>query len=447
VKRPDDEVMIASIYNGLKINLQFTKDLDAVLASLDALKKAPTNGVYMQQARRDVERHLRDIPEGYSLHKLGAGPSRPGMSEQPPYGDAINAVQYYANNVLHSVSQTTDSAYSFIASLAGLDGRKIILFATEALPTYPGREAFEYLNAIKGEFSGGAHRQPVTENLNAYDATPMIVRIAEIANKSGVTLYPLHVGGPTQIMRGADEANDDKQNYNSLTGFKGVSAAQSINSTSVLPFLAEQTGGVALVESTNFDRVFDHIENDLSTYYSLGYRPERDASDAARNVQVKLRTDTGYIIRYRRGVVERTSESAQKEELTAALSHDAQKNELGISLQFLDAVAAADGGTKVPIRIVIPMDALTLMPDGTDLTGKLSIFVRFARNDGVMSEVSRRTNEFRFPASTRSRRKELTIQTDLTMDPGVRRVSVGVVDELSQISGFAIWEPPGTSGQ
>ena len=126
----------------------------------------------------------------------------------------------------------------------------------------------------------------------------------------------------------------------------------------------------------------------------------------------------------------------------ASEADDTQRNDLGIRVQPLEAAPVEGAASKkVPVKIIIPMDSLTLMPDGEDLTGKVSIFVRFARGDGAMSEVSRRTNDFRFPASTRGRRKELTIQTEFTLEQDVQRVSIGVVDELSQVSGFATYEP------
>lgn len=444
IKRPNDEVIIASIYNGLKIDLQFTRDMDAVMNALKLMEGAPVNGLRMQQARRDAERELRDLPENYSLQGR-LKPDGTRVSGQAPYVDAINAAQQYANIVKHSVTQSTDAATSFFASLSGMDGRKIVLLATESIPTYAGREVFEYLDAMKTEFSGGSGRQPVSENLNLYDTNSLVIRLASVANDSGLTLYPIHVGGPTHILRTADESNDDSLNYRTNTSFKGAAVARSLNNTSVLPYLAAETGGVALVESTNFDLILERVEDDLASYYSLGYRPSREASNTSRRIDVKLRTDSGYVIRHRTGMTERTQEAAQDAAVTAALSHDAQKNDLGIRLQPLETTALDGGASKVPVKIIIPMDALTLLPDGEDLTGKISIFVRFARTDGVMSEVSRRTNDFRFPASTRSRRKELTIQTDFTVEPDVQRVSVGVVDELSQATGFATYDPPGAN--
>ena len=91
----------------------------------------------------------------------------------------------------------------------------------------------------------------------------------------------------------------------------------------------------------------------------------------------------------------------------------------------------------VPLTVTIPMDKLTLVPDGTDLTGRFAIFAAFIRKDGAVSKVAQQPGALRFPAESLKRRKEVTVKIDVAMDAETNGLSVGVIDELSRLTGFA----------
>jgi VWFA-related protein len=438
-RRDHDEVMIASAFTGLKIDLQFTSDATAIMEAIDRVAGAPGGGHILAQQLRDVERKLRDLPEEFAIQSVHVGGNV--IKSRPPYTMGFEHVTNYANHVLHRVNQTANAMNALAASLAGIEGRKVMVYATESLPPYPGREAFEYFEGLKDKYDGGAGHSPVSEGMLRFDATGMITSIGDAANAAGVSLYPVSVRGTTHMVRTADETGEDE--YDSQKGFTSALAARALNPTTALRGLAAVTGGVAFTDSSNFEKAMDRIATDMDWYYSLGYRPSRAAGEQAKSVEVRLKDGSGRVVRHRSGLVDRTPEGSQQQELAASISHDAQKNDLGISLKPLPLVTGEDGKSTLPMRVVIPMDALTLLPDGEDLAGKLSIIVQFVRNDNVMSMVSRRTSDFRFPASSRSRRKELTMQTDIALEPDVRRISVGVIDENSQVVGYAVYDVPG----
>lgn len=61
----------------------------------------------------------------------------------------------------------------------------------------------------------------------------------------------------------------------------------------------------------------------------------------------------------------------------------------------------------------------------------------FVRHDGVVSQVKNQTHQLRFPASSLSRRKEITLKLDVTVDNVTDGLSVGVMDDVSRATGFA----------
>src|SRR5947208_9801646 len=87
--------------------------------------------------------------------------------------------------------------------------------------------------------------------------------------------------------------------------------------------LAEQTGGLALVNSNDFGGGFERIVRDNSSYYVLGYYTQPDKGGKFHKVDVRVRRP-GLTVRARRGYVTSDSktsgrESAQNSSASAVL--------------------------------------------------------------------------------------------------------------------------------
>ncbi|MGZ8831130.1 MAG: hypothetical protein ACXW2Q_12225, partial [Thermoanaerobaculia bacterium] len=65
--------------------------------------------------------------------------------------------------------------------------------------------------------------------------------------------------------------------------------------------------------------------------------------------------------------------------------------------------------------------------------------VAVANKDGDMSDVSRKTHQIRVPTPdlARSRGKYYACSLDLLMEKGLNRISIGVVDNVTNVNGFA----------
>ena len=66
------------------------------------------------------------------------------------------------------------------------------------------------------------------------------------------------------------------------------------------------------------------------------------------------------------------------------------------------------------------------------------MYVAFVRNDGMVSKVTRQETGLRFPADSLKRRKEITVRQTVTIDSRTEGVSIGVMDDYSHITGFAM---------
>ena len=92
----------------------------------------------------------------------------------------------------------------------------------------------------------------------------------------------------------------------------------------------------------------------------------------------------------------------------------------------------------MPVRVTIP-PVMTLLPDGDQLAGGFTVFVAVGDDDGAMSDVSKRQQSLRIPAATEAafRKRPMTFDMQVEIDRGEHVLSVGVVDQLTNATGFA----------
>jgi VWFA-related protein len=405
--RAGDSVALMSWGNSLAIDLEPTSDHAAIAAAVDklALRTVDASGDW----RAQMENEIND------LIRQAAGRQPP---EPPDFMSARMIASAYSSRLSSEMRRKAAALESVIASMRGMDGRKVLVLLTQSLSANPAEEAWHFLDSIREVFGRNAQLNPISD-ASPYALQGVETKIAAAANSSGITLYPIHATGK---MTGSSFRDATK---GGRTGMNMTAAADT--TTPAVHAIAQETGGVAMTGSTNFALAFDTISNDLRVYYSIGYRTSGERQDRMKNVEVRVKNKR-LAVRTRKAVIEQTPASEMTDAVAANLFSMRDENDLGIT-------ATADGATMV---ITIPTATLTLAPEGNDLTGKLSAFCAFLRKDGAVSRVDRQTHQFRFPAASLARRKEVTIRLELDADESTGTMSLGVMDENSRATGFAV---------
>ena len=421
--RPSDQVMIAVWSGGLDIRLPFTNDFAAADKLLDQIAKQSGLGAQFDVERRMMEQQLTDAPKDYAMR-----------GEKPPLDVGLAIVRTYATKQVHEQHQAVEAFKALLASVRGLEGRKAAVYVTERLDENPGKAAFDFLDQIKNQYLGGdfANMQGEEQQFIDRELVPSITRIA---NSSGVTLYPMDAAGlaaETESIN-ASENGDSHYSQPSRMAFGLRTTAVTMGS------LASATGGWSLANSNNFELAFNTIGNDLSTYYSIGFRAGGTREDAIRSLTVKLKNPRGLNVRTRQEFIEKSLLSEMNDAVASHLFFPIGRNDLNIRMTSGEAKANAEAEkVDIPVDVKIPTEALTLVPEGTDLTGHFSTYVAFVRKDGAVSKVTRQEQSLRFPADSLKRRKEITVRTTVTIDSRTEGISVGVMDDLSHVTGFAM---------
>ncbi len=407
--RPGDEAMIATFNRSMKIRVPFTRDVVHVQQTLDAIAGESSFGLSTRSERRDVEERIRDSRS---------------------YEEALTTARTYASSVEHDLRQSVSSINGLISTLAGIEGKKILVLTSEGFPIQPGREMFVHLDEISRE-KNWSLGSSLIEGMG-FSSQDLIQSIARTANANGITLYTVHAAGLT--------ANDGMSAENARPTSLTVSHSAASNSTESMQLMADMTGGLSSVNTNNFTFAFERIRRDLESYYSLGYRSGTERVDRQRRLDVKIR-NRNYIVRSRRTFVEKSTHAEMSDRVIANLLYKTKANDLKIFVR-----TGAPRGTedrdlfRVPVEIQIPMDSLTLLPQGEDShAGGFDVYVAVANKDGDMSDVARKSHTVRVPAADlpKAKGKYYTYSLDLLMEKGLNRISVAVVDTVTNVSGFA----------
>lgn len=405
VMRPGDEAMVATYNRSLKIRAPFTRDPVQIQQTLDIIAGESAQGIANHSEFKDVAGRVRDAQT---------------------YDDAIANARSYASSVEHDLRQSVDSINGLLTTLAGVEGKKLLVLTTEGFQIQPGREVFTLIDEVARE--KGWQSSSMLEAMS-FNGASLIESIARTANANGITLYAIHAGGLAAGSEGITADNQQSISYN-------VTSAALSNTTESLQMLAELTGGLATARTNNFAGAFKNIQRDLDAYYSLGYRAGTERVDRQRALEVRVKNKQ-LTVRNRQTFVEKSTFQEMSDRVIANLLYRTKANDLGIRVK-VNAPVAADELFKVPVEVQIPLDNLTLLQQGEAYMGGFSIYVVVGNKDGDMSDVSRKSHQITIPTSnfSKAKGKYYTYTLDLMCERGLNKISVGVVDDVSNTSGF-----------
>jgi VWFA-related protein len=405
VMRPGDEAMVATYNRSLKIRAPFTRDAVQIQQTLDAIAGESALGTTNRNEFKDVTSRINDAET---------------------YEDATATARAYAASVEHDLRQSVQSISGLLTTLAGVEGKKILVLTTEGFQIQPGREAFTLIDEVARE--KGWQSSSMLEAMG-FNANSLIESIARTANANGITIYPIHAGGLAAGNEGMTADNQQATSYN-------VTSAAASNTTESLQLMAEMTGGLVTARTNNFAGAFKNIQRDLDSYYSIGYRAGTERVDRQRELEVRVK-NRNLRVRNRQTFVEKSTFQEMSDRVIANLLYKTKANDLGILVK-VDSPVPSNDLFKVPVEIHIPIDNLTLLQQGEAYMGGFSIYVVVGNKDGDMSDVARKSHQITIPVTNfaNSKGKYYTYTLDLMCERGLNKISVGVVDDVSNTSGF-----------
>ncbi|MGA7614861.1 MAG: VWA domain-containing protein [Thermoanaerobaculia bacterium] len=407
--RPGDEAMVATWNRSMKVRVPFTTDSEQITQMLEGIKGESAFGVHNLSDQKQTQDQIRDAQS---------------------YDQAVAAARQYAQSVEHDLRQTVSAVNGLMTTLAGVEGKKIMVMTSEGFPMQPGKDMFYFIDDIQREKSNWQGRGSSLLEGMSFNSAGLIQSLARTANANGITLYTLHAGGLSAYGAGATAENRSPVSYN-------VQQAALSNSTDSLQLLAQMTGGLATVGTNNFDGAFNQIENDLEHYYSIGYRAGTERVDRQRGVAVRMK-NRNYVVRARQTFVEKSVPSEMNDRVIANIFYEGQPNDLNITVTTGQPVSVEEDRFKVPVEVHIPMDNLTFLPQGEMNVASFTVYFVAANQLGDMSDVTHQSHQIRLSKSELEKAKGdyYTFSAELLLEKGPNKISVGVVDDGSYVTGF-----------
>jgi VWFA-related protein len=395
---PGDQVMVVRFGRSLEVRKPFTTDINQVLSEVEVIRKLASNLASRESSR---DHQVQVVVDALMIGSWGA--------------TAEARIREYAEVETSYVAASLDALETVVGWLGGLPGRKAVLYVSDGLPAVPGEDLFIWAEAYSGYRAGN---RISGMNAGTYDASELFRRVTSKASRNRVAIYPIEAMGARWV-RGTR-----------------LQEARIQNRQNGLSFLAEETGGRTMFNVSQAGAALQTMAGDLSSYYSIGYRPQRHADDREHKIEVKVK-GKGLTARYRRWYQDKSLGEAIAERTAATMVFGAEENPLGAALEIGQQTATGDSFV-VPLRVKIPLGKLYLEPKGEKREGRLRLFVVASGADTSTPVRETRVVTVTVPEKDFAEGKlpEYVYEVRIKLDKGSWTVGVGVRDEIATTTSY-----------
>jgi hypothetical protein len=345
-------------------------------------------------------------------------------------GEAESYARTYAQSTFNDMAFSVDAIKKLVDSLAGMPGRKAVLYVSDGLPMISGQDLFY---AVQNKWSEKS--TSLTQTLE-FDISRRLQELTYQANANRITFYTIDAAG-LRTYESTSAANQGPgptaPGLSQLVDSVNISNVQS-----TLQLLAEKTGGVAIINTNVAMPGLERIARDFNTYYSLGYTPPHFGDGRYYKLEVKVKNRRDLRVRHREGYRDKSTEARMNDGTMAALNFPFEENPLGISMEFGQPRPREDGFFLVPVLVRIPIGKLTLIPRATSEDARVRLFIAAMDSDGGTSEVQQTPVPISVPKAevAVAQKKYFVYTVSLLMRGGQQRVAVGVRDDVGALASF-----------
>ncbi len=271
---------------------------------------------------------------------------------------------------------------------------------------------------------------PMVQSMQ-YDLTSEIDEALKEVNTERISLYPVGMLDGSGLR---DSAHMDGHIIQSggRHGFSGSADAEAREAA--LSVLADLTGGRRLTDNARLGEQLGQIAEELSSSYSLGYRPLSPADGKYHQISVKVKRD-GAVCRHRTGYLASGSGPDLSERTVAAAMLGTGTNPLDIGVSCREQEMREDGTYLVPVAVSVPLGELVLTPEGGRHSARISVLSVVRDTRGGLSDV----NERQYPIEVKNEEllsaveQQATFVLGMVLRAGEYRIAVSVRDDSSSV--------------
>lgn len=302
------------------------------------------------------------------------GTSRRMEQRHAERGGGVVKNQPYYRLLREQVKSTLDAAAASLRAFSQPPGRRVMMLLSGGWPTDAASYAF---------------RSQSVYTTNVVSGIPSaLYELVSTANRLSYTLYPVDVQGVT-----AESPGDVERAFPGSASGSLIREGEEHHS---LRTLAHLTGGEEMLNSRR-DVALERVVEDTRSYYWLGFEPSWKEHKRDHRIDVEV-LRPGLTVRHRRGFTElsRPEETRMQVE-SALLFGDVPVGSTPLGLEAGKPKRAGLGKVHVPLRIEVPLDRITLLPQGDALVTQLELILAVIDRDGNQSEIPRVPIRLRLP--------------------------------------------------
>lgn len=425
---PDDRLMIATFNRKFAVPLSWSNDVAAIDAALDVVAKETAGATQRDAEKRRIQQQIS------GLLSQDAAPSSGGNEPMINFDSLLDEARRYATNEQNLAKQSILSLDAFLQSLAGLDGRKIVLVASEWMPAMPGNELFQHLELVKQQIDSGSgstrmragsrKSSPLSE-MSRYSISDQVSQAQRTAAANHVMVY----AASAMFGERGNSGNVENQEMSLAATESGAGTALEGLQSVVI-----SSGGQSFV-GMKPDRALETLAGDLDATYSLGYKPG-GAVGSLSKLEVRVK-NPAYKVRSQRSILVKSADQDMEERVVANHVQQASTNDLQILARHLE-ITPEGNRRKVPVQVLIPVQALAMKHEGSQWSGAFTVYLCSANAKGETTPVTKQNHDIRWTEEQMAqlRTKAIGFAIDVIVEPSVDRISIGVVDRSTGITGF-----------
>ncbi len=439
--QPGDEAAVLTFDESLATRVPFTGDTFAVLKALDDLAKESARPPALLTGVENAEKLVAEIAQ--AEREMAAREGR-GQIGPPPIPVEARAPQQAAISptvlaemrglAMQEWCRTKNKAAALravLTALGGLDGRRVLVVASHRLSRYSGMEYF-LTKRLDVDVT-------IPPEAREFDTRDLLDSLAEAANGYGVTLHGLYPEAGGDFDLSVVQSTTPQFTGQPMNGRRGIWI--DANETDGLHLAVDPTGGFVAVGAEQAGDVLAGAAKDLESFYSLGFPVEGLAAGKPLDVDVKVDVP-GATVRTRRSVVQRGAADRAADRTVSNLFSRVAAPGFPIQARVTSTAPADKGRVRVAYAVSIPATDLALLPVAGGRAAKIAAFVALLDKGDVTQAPPVRTEFKRNEDASGDANAHFTFTGEAVVYPGAV-ISIGILDEATQESGYDRIEVPG----
>jgi VWFA-related protein len=336
----------------------FTSSKSQIHAAIDRVRHMPTN-----DEQQNLDREILSDPV-----------RRTSLIDAIGNNEFGTTVRFKAREqTMRNLSATQNTARAVIQTcraFSAAEGKKVVILVTGGMEMNTTFKAYQ------------SEDDPILNQMKRQtdETLDLIVREANAAN---VNLYVIGARN-----RGMQAPQHDVVNQSAGTNPGTVGSMQDvlgggpIDTTDIdtsSRMLAMGTGGLYL-PANNVSRGLERIDEETSTYYSLGYSPQHGEDGVYHHISVRVKRP-GLDARHRAGYENVSLDARLEQSLLAPISLPKEQGSLPVRLN-LGIPDGNNGGLAVPVVAELPLRLFAIVPREEGYAGRVHIYLSIYDGEG-----------------------------------------------------------------